>query len=210
MVHLRLRKSQGPPRRCAAALLTLAFTLTATTVLAQEEDFNALTVSSALGGRDIYEALRDAKKVTAQRVDTVRDEMRPDEAKEGPELYVLGEATTLDAEKTEQLKKIFMAGGTYLSSSKACRFRANIRFVFTPPAGDPVDLVLCFGCAEIEIWRKSALVSFTPFDPAYAELLTLVRGVFPNDEFMKQFKPDAFVDRVKAYQDAKPSSSPAP
>lgn len=181
--------------------LVLAFVAAAILAVAQSPEMNELSASTALGGKAVYDAIRHASKVTVQRVDTVYP---PEDNPTGPTKVIdLGEPFSVPTAQADALKDAFCSGKTYLSPSKACRFRANVRYGFEG-AGDKVTLVLCFGCGEMEVWQKGQMVSFGPFDGGYGHILKLTQALFPKDEFLAQFDEKIFQERVKRMEVIKP------
>lgn len=169
------------------------------TVLAEDPDLNELSASTALGGKDVFATIRDAETVTAQRIDSTAQE-------QGPQIVTeLGAPFTVPSSEAAALKKAFTQGKTFLSPSKNCKFRANVRYSFAT-SKDKVSLVLCFGCGELEVWRGSELVSFGPFDGGYANILAITKQLFPKDEFIAAFTEKGFQERAQRMQVEKPKS----
>ncbi|MBN8709862.1 MAG: hypothetical protein J0I10_10800 [Verrucomicrobia bacterium] len=181
--------------------LILAFVAAAILAVAQSPEMNDLSASNALGGKQVLDAIRNATTVTVQRVDTI---FPPEDDPNGKSKVVdLGEPFAVPAEQAQALKEAFCSGKTYLSPSKACRFRANVRYGFEG-AGDKVTLVLCFGCGEMEVWQKGEMVSFGPFDGGYGHILKLTQSLFPKDEFLAKFDEKIFQERAKRMEVMKP------
>lgn len=184
-------------RMKSALSLALAGTLlfaTAGILPAAEEvppvdaELNDLSVANALGGRSVLQRIRSAPTVTAQRVDTPQDAATVEEALH---VIALGEPFPLSQEDATTLRNILTRSSSYLASSKRCVFRANVRFAFSGE-GAPLALVICFGCGELQVWDNDKLTSFSPVDPAYAELLSLTRKLFPDDRFFDRFNAETF------------------
>jgi hypothetical protein len=153
---------------------------------------NDLSVSNALGGRGVLEAIRGAAAVRAQRVDSVSSEVGsppPDPSR----LVPLGDPFPVPEKEAALLKKILTTNATFLAEPKRCKFRANVRYFFDG-APLPVSLVLCFGCAELQVWSDGQLLSFTPFDSAYPTLVEQARRLFPGDPLLASFHPTRFQD----------------
>ena len=177
----------------------LIFLLTLSCAVAQELDRNALSAGVALGGPDVLATIREAETVTAQRIDSELAES-PLTAPEHPELILLGPAFPVGRSEAEGLKEVFTRGATYLSPSKTCEFRANVRYGFFAPPDRKVEIILCFGCGEMEVWFNEKFVSFGPFDGGYGEILALTKQVFPEDGFLARFTPEAFAERAGRMQ----------
>ncbi len=187
-------------------LFPLFFLACCLPLLAQEADLNQLSASTALGGADVLATIQNAQTVTAQRVDSVAPKTDTGETSM-PTLKILGEPFPVPAEEGAALKQAFADGKTYLSPSKSCQFRANVRYTFATST-DKIEFVLCFGCGELEVWRADKLVSFGPFDGGYANILEITQRLFPKDEFIAKFTPASFKERSALMQVPHPSTSP--
>lgn len=152
-----------------------------------------------LAAPDVLAIVKGATAITAQRVDTVfnDDPKIPLAERADQELKVLGDPVPVPEPFAAELKRLFTQGATYLADSKRCRFRANVRYVFTGANADKADIVLCFGCGELEVWKGGEMVAFSPFDARYAELLKVAQEIFPKDAFLAEFDPAVFERRVK-------------
>lgn len=173
----------------------LLFLCSAALVLAAEPDLNDLSAGTALGGPEILAIVKEAKTVTAQRIDSELAETR-EAAVEHPRILILGEPFEVPAGEAAALKGVFGQGSTYLSPSKTCEFRANVRYGFVAPDDRKIEMVLCFGCGELEVWRDGKMVSFGPFDGGYGEILAITKRIFPKDEFLAQFDATVFQERA--------------
>jgi len=181
----------------------LLFLLPLSLVLAAEPDLNDLSVGNALGGPEILDIVKNAQTVTAQRIDSELAES-PDKAVEHPKIIILGQPFAVSKEDAAELKHVFSQGSTYISPSKTCEFRANVRYGFQAPPDRKVEMVLCFGCGELEVWQKDKFVSFGPFDGGYADILAITKRLFPQDEFLAKFDPQVFKERAARMREVQP------
>jgi len=174
-------------------------------LLAQQANpkLNDLSVSTALGGPEILEVVKNAKTITAQRVDSKVAESEA-EAVKHPELIILDEPVAVTGKESDDLRAALTSGSTYLSTSKRCVFRANVRYAFIASPEEKVEFVLCFGCGEMEVWHKGKMVSFGPFDGGYARLLDVTKRIFPKDEFIAAFDTKIFEERAARMREATP------
>ncbi|GAB4170597.1 MAG: hypothetical protein Fur0032_09540 [Terrimicrobiaceae bacterium] len=161
-------------------------------------ELNDLSVANALGGAEILQIIRSPAKILAQRVDTPGAEKNSEPSDEFPGIIELGAPVDVPSETAAKLRNILGNSATYLAVPKRCRFRANVRLIFEAASKPPVELIFCFGCGEVEIWQDGQLTAFSPFDPAYGEILAAAQEIFPNDEFLKSFSPEVFAERAKA------------
>lgn len=184
----------------------LCLLLTAGAALAQSTPaLNDLSVANAIGGQKIFDIVKNAKTVTAQRVDSKLADTA-ELAEKHPEIIVLGEPFTLNATDAADIRKALTTSATYLSPSKSCVFRANVRYGFVQSADEKVEFVLCFGCGELEVWHKGEMVSFGPFDGGYAGLLDITKRIFPKDEFLAKFDARIFEQRASRMRNATPDN----
>lgn len=175
--------------------------LSCLSVFAQNQELNDLSAGIALGGADVLTTIKNAETVTAQRIDSTPQDDAP------RVLTELGSPFNVPAAQATELKTAFSQGATYLSPSKNCQFRANVRYCFITPK-DKVDIVLCFGCGEMEVWRGDNLVSFGPFDGGYGRILGITKELFPKDEFLAQFSEQVFKERAARMHVDKPANPP--
>lgn len=173
---------------------------------AQENNLNDLSAGIALGGPQILTTIRNAQTVTAQRIDSIPAEERQADTSR-PQIVTLGEPFAVAPEEATALKAIFCQGATYLSPSKSCEFRANVRYGFVS-GKDKAEIILCFGCGEMEVWHEGKLASFGPFDGGYGGLLTLTKKLFPGDRFFDQFSEEIFQERANRLKTASPTPKP--
>lgn len=177
--------------------------LSTTVLLAQNEKLNDLSVSTAIGGPEILEIVKNAKTITAQRIDSKVAETE-EQAIKHPELIILAEPVTVTGQEAEDVRRAFTSSATYLSPSKSCVFRANVRYAFILSPERKMEFVLCFGCGELEVWHKGEMVSFGPFDGGYAGLLDVTKRIFPKDEFIAAFDAKVFEQRAARMREATP------
>lgn len=185
--------------------LLLVLLLSASPLLAQSSPkLNDLSVANAIGGQPIFDLVKNAKTVTAQRIDSKLAETA-ELAEKHPEIIVLGEPFKLNDADAAEIRKAFTTSATYISPSKSCVFRANVRYGFVKSPEEKVEFVLCFGCGELEVWHKGEMVSFGPFDGGYANLLDITKRLFPKDEFLAKFDARIFEQRANRLREATPT-----
>lgn len=185
------------------ALVPLLISTTLAFAQQTNPKLNDLSVSTAIGGPEILKIVKDAKTITAQRVDSKVAETE-EQAVKHPELIILDQPVALSGTEAEDVRKAFTTSATYLSPSKSCVFRANVRYAFIQSPDEKVEFVLCFGCGELEVWHKGQMVSFGPFDGGYANLLDVTKRIFPKDEFIAAFDAKVFEQRAAKMREATP------
>jgi hypothetical protein len=185
---------------------TLFCLLISVSLLAAQQNnpkLNDLSVSNAIGGPEILNIVKNAKTITAQRVDSKIAETE-EQAVKHPELIIVDQPVNVTGPEAEDVRKAFTTSATYLSPSKTCIFRANVRYAFILSPEQKVEFVLCFGCGELEVWHKGQMVSFGPFDGGYANLLDVTKRIFPRDEFIAAFDPKTFEQRAARMREMTP------
>ena len=180
-------------------LLVLPFSL----LFAEDPELDQLSATTALGGPEIYDVVKNARTVTAQRVDSKVAENK-ETAEENPKLIILGDPFKVSDQEAVALKHVFTKGSTYLSPSKTCEFRANVRYGFAADDNRKVEMVLCFGCGELTVWQGEKMVSFGPFDGGYSEILDITKRLFPKDEFLAKFDAESFKLRAARMHEVQP------
>ncbi len=183
-------------------IATAVFSLFST-LQAQEGNMNDFSAANALGGPQILEGIRNATSVTAQRIDSKIAEDR-ESSDSNLVITTLGEPFPVPPAEAEALKKVFTTSSTYLSPSKSCQFRANVRYAFITSPEKKVEFILCFGCGELEVKENGKVVSFGPFDGGYGEILEITKRLFPDDEFLAKFDAALLKDRPSRMQVPKP------
>ncbi len=190
--------------KVSAAVLIVILGLSA--ARGQDAALNDLSVANALGGPEILEIVKSAGRVTAQRIDSELADTK-ELAEEHPKIIDLGKPFDVPAAEAEALKAVFTESATYLSPSKTCTFRANVRYGFAAGPDRKAEMVLCFGCGELEVWHKGRMVAFGPFDGGYGKLLAITKQLFPKDEFLAAFTEEVFKERAARMQSAGPGQS---
>ena len=183
----------------------LLFLLPLSLVWAAEPDLNDLSAGNALGGPEVLDIVKNAQTVTAQRIDSELAES-PEKAVDHPKILILGQPFAVSKEEAAELKHVFSQSSTFLSPSKTCAFRANVRYGFEAPPDRKVEMILCFGCCELEVWQKDKFVSFGPFDGGYAEILAITKRLFPQDDFLARFDPGVFQERAARMREFLPGT----
>jgi hypothetical protein len=169
-------------------------------VAEMDAELNDLSVSNALGGPKVLDAIRTSPTITARRVDqkTARDRSAaepPAPPTPPAQLIALGEPFALPDELAQKLRKTLTSGKTYLGVPKRCPFRANVLLKFSTAGSAPVDLVLCFGCGELQVWQNEEFLAFSPFDNGYRELADFAKQAFPGDSYLTTISDEAFRER---------------
>lgn len=146
----------------------------ATKVFASEK------TAKLLGGDDVIAVIQKSDSVSAyllpqssyfeQTVDAYTTRLGPQN------LSQLQETILLD---------ILLSEESYLFDvAKGCEPDYGVRFEFR--SGESrIDVLICFGCSQLQIYRNGKSLSGALFDPAAEDLAEAVKEIFPNDELMQ-------------------------
>ena len=95
------------------------------------------------------------------------------EMREGP--------VALTEQQRESLIKILTNHGSYLHDiAKGCAPDYGVRVRFENE-DSPVDVLFCYGCAQLQVYINGLSTSGGEFDPAEKKLIAWVQSVFPDD-----------------------------
>lgn len=79
---------------------------------------------------------------------------------------------------------------TYLwDLAKGCEFLPGVALRYRGGSGSNVDVLLCFSCDELAIYTANGRVASEDFDPRRADLVLLVKELFPDDPKIQALKP---------------------
>lgn len=92
-----------------------------------------------------------------------------------------------------RISRILVAPSTYLwNMGRTCEIDPGVRLRFTK-GGQAVDIMLCFKCGELWVWRNGKHVGGGYFDPGRARLASLMKQIFPNDKVIQSLTSDGRV-----------------
>ena len=122
--------------------------------------------------------------VVAFRIDGTAWHNAGDGEDTGERIYhwpVLGGPFPVDPAVVTSVGAVLADDGTYdWDRAKACEFAPGVVLRYT--AGTDVSEVLfCFSCDELEIYRNGARVGHEDFDAARAPLVAAMKRLFPDD-----------------------------
>ncbi len=136
--------------------------------------------------------LSEAKVCIAYRIDGFQSGQEPLPPTGKPQdihgYPVTSTAVPIDNESRAKLSEVLAAPDTYLwDVDKACEFLPGVALRLT--GGDVnVDILICFSCDELEIYRNENLAGHEDFDPRRSDLLRLVKKLFPDDKAIQSLK----------------------
>lgn len=94
----------------------------------------------------------------------------------------LAEPVVVATDAAQELAAILGSPGTYLVGvTKSCRPRYGVR-VELERAGSRVDVLFCFECDLLAAYHDGHHGGSGSFDPARADLVAVMRRIFPDDE----------------------------
>jgi hypothetical protein len=133
------------------------------------------------GGAETYEAIQAAASVVATRLGKRKDGTTYDTATiaDYPET---AKGKPADAETVWRLKHALVAprGGL-----KTCVPLYGVRLAFNGPKGS-VDVLLCFECNLLGVFRDGKRVGAGAFDVGRPELVYIAKQLFPDDELIQK------------------------
>ncbi|HEV7280095.1 MAG TPA: hypothetical protein VGN57_07780 [Pirellulaceae bacterium] len=93
-----------------------------------------------------------------------------------------GQPVELTADQQGRLKKILLDPRSYdFTSAKGCMPLYGVRLRFQDAAGKIVDVLLCFQCETLAVYRDDLEVGGEDFDRISDELAELMKELFPDD-----------------------------
>ncbi len=150
-----------------------------------EKTAQPLTVST-----NVVKLFGEAETVEImQNPDTVKAYRQPQESylqKLISDYDVLtGPILVAEAEKKE-LQQLLLADDSYMwKVAKGCEPDYGVRIEFSQ-GDDKVDVLFCFGCSQLQIYRNGKSVSGEDFDPIEKKLIKIVQRIFPEDRAIQE------------------------
>lgn len=179
-----MEPSQGQSRKrfllagAVASVILLVAAFTATYVAGQMRNAN---VTKLFGGADGLQTVIVAEKAEAFRV--ARKKTEGGESKQdfgGAE--ILSGPIAVDEKTTRELAQILANPGTYgWDFAKGCIFDPGVAIRFTHKSSI-VEVVFCFHCKELQVYRNGTKVGGEDFDAASNRLAAILKRVFPDDD----------------------------
>lgn len=129
----------------------------------------------ALGGDAVVKAIRNAKKVSVYR-------LKGESTKDDPQAYVTTDGPIeLDAKQAAALAEIVTSPRTYeFDVAPACEPIFGVRTTFVD--GDTtVDIVYCFDCNLLTVYRNGKQVGDAFFAPGRKQLVAVMKELLPKD-----------------------------
>lgn len=165
--------------RMFLGVLTMLFVV-ATTI--QAADKPARTAADVLGGDEIVQAIRNAKEVRVYRLKAQSIQRKPDEyvATAGP--------VAVDAIVAAQLAKALSAYESYERElAVGCEPQFGVRTTHVAE-GATIDVVYCFDCDTLVVYRNGEKVGDALFIPGRKPLVAAVKQMLPKDEVIQGLK----------------------
>lgn len=140
------------------------------------------TAADVLGGDDIIKVIRDAKKVEVYRLKAQSIQRTPDEyvATAGP--------LVVDAKVATELAAVLTHFDSYERElAVGCEPQFGMRTTFTS-ANTKVDVVYCFDCDTLVVYRDGKKAGDALFIPAHKRLVALAKRMLLKDEVIQGLK----------------------
>ncbi len=95
----------------------------------------------------------------------------------------------MDAKSAAELTAILTSADTYWwDIAKGCEFEPGVAIRFTDAAAS-TDVLLCFACNEMAVFRGGTRVGGEDTDNARATLVAIARRLFPDDAAIQALEP---------------------
>jgi hypothetical protein len=174
--HNRLRRLLLPA--IAVSAIVLVAVCCAAFALGQRAIEN---VNKLFGGSDGLQVVLRPDKVEAFRV--APQHKAPKE--EGSEIIggasILSGPVAVDETTARELAEILRNSDTYgWDFAKGCKFDPGVVIRFASRTST-IDVVFCFHCEELQIWRDGRPVGGEDFDAASRKLAAIMKRIFPED-----------------------------
>lgn len=96
----------------------------------------------------------------------------------------LGPVKLNDSQRTQFVDLLLSKRSYLFDVAKGCEPDYGVRIEFLS-GEDRVDVLLCFGCSQLQIYRNGQSLAGGPFDPAAKDLTEFVKEIFPDDELIQ-------------------------
>lgn len=137
-------------------------------------------VKQLYGGPTSIDVLTHPQSVEAFRLDPVNPPRTPDTPRLG-DFAVTAGPVAVDAAAVAELSSVLLDAGTYdWFRAKGCEFTPGVGLRFVKDASR-VEIVLCFSCDELMIFRHGRRIGMEDFDAARPRLLAVAKRLFPED-----------------------------
>jgi len=138
-------------------------------------------VNTLFGGSDGLQVVLRSEKVEAYRVAPLHKMPKGEDLKTIGGAGMLSGPVTVDETSRRDLAEILRNPGTYdWDSAKGCKFDPGVVVRFASRS-TTIDVVFCFHCEELQIWRDGARVGGEDFDAASPSLAAIMKRIFPED-----------------------------
>lgn len=188
-------------QRMTSAIVALSVVFLSGCGNARIEDLGDSRIEGLVGGKAAYALIADLSKASAceaYRIDgyalsgpTAKDDASGAKADKPGKLQgypIRSGPTILDDASRATLSKVLTDPDTYLwDSAKACEFVPGVALRLSA-ANVQVDVLICFSCDELEMYKNGKRVGHEDFDPSRAELVRVARKLFPEDEDIQALK----------------------
>lgn len=141
-----------------------------------------------LGGAHAHDLIIGAAtaRVEAYRIDG-GPRMKPTGGEEMHGYPVLAGPVAVDAKSRGELADVLTSDATYLwDVAKACAFMPGVLVRYE--GTERIDVLLCFSCDELAIYRNGKLLNREDFDPRRKDLVRVVQRLFPADPALAKLK----------------------
>ncbi len=136
---------------------------------------------AAMGGDEVIRLIRAAKTAQAYRIHP------PDRKQQLPEVFpaaypIITGPVSVAPETVAPLRDLLLRPKSYSwkAAYKECTFDPGVRTLFEAE-GHTIDVLFCFECDQLQIYRDQKYVAALDIDPSRPEFVRIVKQLLPND-----------------------------
>lgn len=134
-------------------------------------------VVELFGGEQAVEIIQNAETVNAYRQPPKSYHQRSLSDYE----VLSGPVPVSEAERKELLNAL-LANDSYMwEVAKGCEPDYGVRVEFSK-GDEKVDVLFCFGCSQLQVYRNGKSISGEEFDPIEEKLTEIAKRIFPDDK----------------------------
>lgn len=125
--------------------------------------------------------VENATKVTAYRIEPPAEGFAP-----ASQLTVISGPVEVGKELQAQLSRTLVSENSYQCGVVvACGRPTPGVWIRLERSGNTVDVLICFDCEILAVYRDSEMMGSSVFFPSNAELTRIMKKVFPDDEVIQ-------------------------
>ena len=142
-------------------------------------------LTSIFGGEEGMAILVKPDKVEAYRLGKPTGPHHSIDLKDYPTISPPVAISTADL---ETLQRLFTGRSSFRHYYKACIPTYGVRLDFNR-GNKELHILFCLECESLDCWLDGKLVGGADFDPVNADLVRIVKSIFPNDTDIQALRP---------------------